>query len=55
MFVLPGVPVTQLTRLGGGEPGVTTADGFAATAALLIVAAVIAPLAARTMRWDPRQ
>lgn len=54
MLVLPGGPVTQLARLGWQEPAVTTADGLAAVAALLIVAAVVAPLAAHTMRWDPR-
>lgn len=54
MLALPGVPVTQLTRLGWDEPAVTTADGLAAAAALLIVAAVVAPLAARAVRWDPR-
>jgi ABC-2 type transport system permease protein len=54
LLVLPGVPVTQLARLGWDEPGMTTADGLAAAAALLIVAAAVTPLAVRAMRWDPR-
>jgi ABC-2 type transport system permease protein len=54
MFVLPGVPVTQLTRLGWDEPGMTTAGGLGAAAALLILAVAVAPLAVRAARWDPR-
>jgi ABC-2 type transport system permease protein len=55
MLSLPGAAVTQLARLGGNEPGMTTAGGLAATAALLILAAAVAPLAVRALRWDPRQ
>jgi len=54
MLALPGVPVIQLTRLGWDEPGVTTVGGLAATAALLIVAVAVLPLAVRAARWDPR-
>jgi ABC-2 type transport system permease protein len=54
MLALPGVSVTQLGRLGWEQSGTTTSDGLAATAALLILAAVVAPLATRAMRWDPR-
>ncbi|MEU8611225.1 ABC transporter permease [Actinoplanes sp. NPDC048791] len=54
MLALPGVAVTQLTRLGWDEPGIGTAGGLAAAAALVIAAAVVAPLAVRAVRWDPR-
>jgi ABC-2 type transport system permease protein len=54
MLALPGVPVTQLTRLGWDDPGIGTAGGLAAAAALLIVAAAMVPFAVRAMRWDPR-
>jgi ABC-2 type transport system permease protein len=54
MLALPGVSVTQLTRLGWNGPVVTAAGGLAAATALLIVATVVAPLTARAMRWDPR-
>ncbi len=55
MLALPGVPVTQLARLGWDEPGTTTAGGLAAAAALLILAAVATLVAARARRWDPRR
>lgn len=54
MLALPGVPVTQLTRLGWDEPGIGPAGGLTAAAALLLLAAVLVPLAARAVRWDPR-
>ena len=54
MLVLPGVAVTQLTRLGWDEAGIGVAGGLAAAAALVIVAAVVAPFAVRAVRWDPR-
>jgi ABC-2 type transport system permease protein len=54
MLALPGAPVTQLTRLGWDEPGLTTADGLVAAAALLILAVAVTPLAVRAARWDPR-
>jgi ABC-2 type transport system permease protein len=54
MLALPGAAVTQLTRLGWDEPGIGTAGGLAATAALVIVAAAVAPFAVRAFRWDPR-
>jgi len=54
MFALPGASVTQLARLGWDEPGMTTADGLAATAVLLILVAAVTPFVTRAMRWDPR-
>lgn len=54
MLMLPGVPVTQLARLGWEEPGTTTAGGLASAAALLILAVAVTPLVTRAMRWDPR-
>ena len=55
MLALPGVPVTQLARLGWDEPGMTTTDGLAAAAALLILAGAATLVAARATRWDPRR
>jgi len=55
MLALPGVPVTQLARLGWDEPGMTTADGLAAAAALAILAGAVTLAAARVTRWDPRR
>ena len=43
-----------MVELGWAEPGVSAVDGLTATAALLILAAAVAPFAARTLRWDPR-
>ena len=51
MLAVPGVPVTQLARAAwGGGPGVP-----AAVAALVVLSAVVAPLAVRTFAWDPRR
>ena len=54
MLALPGVPVTQLARLGWDEPEMTTTDGLVATAALLILAVAVTPFVTRLVRWDPR-
>jgi len=54
MLGLPGVAVTQLTRLGWAEPGIGTAGGLAAVVALVVVAVAVAAFAVRAVRWDPR-
>jgi hypothetical protein len=43
-----------IDRLGWDEPGIGTAGGLAAAAALVGVAAVMASFAVRVVRWDPR-
>lgn len=53
MLALPGVSITQLTRAAWHEPGATRpAD---AVIALMILTAVVTPVAVRAFRWDPRQ
>ena len=51
MLAVPGVPVAQLARAawesGAGVP--------VAAAALVALAAVVAPVAVRTFAWDPRR
>ncbi|OJF09886.1 ABC transporter permease [Couchioplanes caeruleus] len=53
MLALPGVGVTQLTRIGWHEAEPSGSAG--ALAALVLLAAVVTPVAVRVFSWDSRR
>lgn len=52
-LALPGVSITQLTRLAWHEPGATRPAE--AIIALMILIVVVTPVAVRAFTWDPRR